>query len=45
MVTNSSKERPGLIETETLKSGILIPIVTLKELNFNADFKYKFSQV
>ena len=40
VVTNCSKERPGSIVTETLKNGILIPIVTSKELHFNADFKY-----
>ena len=26
--------------TETLKNRILIPIITSKELHFNADFKY-----
>jgi len=31
--------------TETLKNGILILIVTSKELYFYADFKYKFDQV
>ena len=40
VVTNRSKERPGSIVTEILKSGILIPIATSKELHFNADFKY-----
>ena len=40
VVMNCSKERPGSIVTETLKNGILIPIVTSKELHFNADFKY-----
>ena len=40
VVTNCSKEWPGSIVTETLKSGILISIVTSKELHFNADFKY-----
>ena len=40
MVTNCSKERPSSIVTETLKNGILIPIVTSKESHFNADFKY-----
>ena len=40
MVRNCSKERPGSIVTETLKNGILIPIVTSKESHFNADFKY-----
>ena len=30
VVTNCSKERPGSIVTETLKNGILIPIVTSK---------------
>ena len=40
MLTNCSKERPGSIVTETLKNGILILIVTSKELHFNADFKY-----
>ena len=40
VVTNCSKERPGSIVTETLKNGISIPIVTSKELNFIADFKY-----
>ena len=40
MVTNCSKERPGSIVTKTLKNGILIPIATSKESNFNAGFKY-----
>ena len=40
VVTNCSKERPGSIVTETLKNGILIPIVPSKEWYFNADFKY-----
>ena len=40
VVTNSSKERPGSIVTKNLKNGILTPIATSKELNFNADFKY-----
>ena len=40
VVTNYSKERPGSIETKTLKNGILIPIATSKELHFNPDFKY-----
>ena len=40
VVMNCSKERPGSIVTETLKNGILIPIVTSKEPHFNADFKY-----
>ena len=40
VVTNCSKERPGSIETKTLKNGILIPIATSKESHFNADFKY-----
>ena len=40
VVTNCSKERPGSIATKTLKNGSLIPIVTSKELHFNADFKY-----
>jgi len=31
---------PGSLVTETLKNGILIPIVTSKESHFNADFKY-----
>ena len=35
VVTNCSKERPGSIVTETLKNGILIPIVTSKESHFN----------
>jgi hypothetical protein len=35
-----SKERPGSIETKTLKKGILIPIDTSKEYNSYADFKY-----
>ena len=35
-----SKERPGSIVTETLKNGILIPVVTLKELHFYASSKY-----
>ena len=26
--------------TETLKNGILVPIDTSKELDFNSDFKY-----
>ena len=39
-ITNCSKEQPGSIVIETIKNGILIPIVTSKELNFNADFKY-----
>ena len=30
VVTNCSKGRPGSIVTETLKNGILIPIVTSK---------------
>jgi len=40
VVTNCSKERLGSIVTKTLKNGILIPITTSKESNFNADFKY-----
>ena len=40
VVTNCSKERPGSIVSKTLKNGILIPIATSKESNFNADFKY-----
>ena len=44
VVTNCSKVRPGSIVTETLKTGILIPIVTsnpqLQDSYFNADFKY-----
>ena len=40
VVTNCSKERPGSIETKTLKNGILISIATSKESHFNADFKY-----
>ena len=40
VVTNCGMERPGPIVAKTLKSGILIPIVTSKESNFNADFKY-----
>ena len=40
VVTNCSKERPGSIETKTLKNGILIPIATSKESHFNAGFKY-----
>jgi len=40
LVTNCSKERPGSIVTETLKNGILIPIVTSEELHYNADFEY-----
>ena len=40
VVTNCSKEQPGSIVTETLKNGILIPIVTSKELYFYDDFKY-----
>ena len=43
VVTNCSKERPGSIVTETLNNGVLIPIVTSKELHFNADFKYIIS--
>ena len=39
VVTNCSKERPGSIVTETLNNGVLIPIVTSKELHFEADFK------
>ena len=38
--TKYSKERPGSIVTETLKNGILIPLVISKELHFNAEFKY-----
>jgi len=41
VVTNCSKEQPSSIVTETLKNGILIPIVTSKESYFNADFKYR----
>ena len=40
VLTNCSKERPGSVVTETLRNGIFITIVTSKELNFNADFKY-----
>ena len=40
VVTNCRKERHGSIVTETVKNGILIPIVTSKEAHFNADFKY-----
>ena len=40
VISNCSKERPGSKVTETLKNGILIPIVTSKESNFYADFKY-----
>ena len=40
VVTNSSKERPGKILTETPKNRFLIPIVTSKKFNFYADFKY-----
>ena len=40
VVTNCSREQPGSIVTETLKNGILIPIVTSKEWHFNADFKH-----
>ena len=40
VVTSCSKERPVSIVTETLKNGILIPIVTSKKLHFNADLKY-----
>ena len=40
VVTNCSKERPGSIVTKTLKNGIFMPIVTLKESHFNADCKY-----
>ena len=40
MVTNYSKERPDSIVTETLENRISVPIVTSKELHFNADFKY-----
>ena len=40
LVTNCNKERPGSIVTKTLKDGVLIAIVTSKELYFNADFKY-----
>ena len=40
VVTNCSKEQPGSMVTETLKNGILIPIVTSKESHFNVDFKY-----
>ena len=40
VLTNCSKERPGSIVTETLKSGILIPIVTSQESHFYAHFKY-----
>jgi len=39
VVTNCSKEQPGLIVTKTLKNGILLAIATSKELHFNADFK------
>ena len=34
VVTNCSKERTDSVVTETLKNGILIPIVTSKEFNF-----------
>ena len=53
VVTNCSKEQTKtlIIVTKTLnsnqnskKNGILIPIVTSKELHFNVDFKY-MSQV
>ena len=40
VISNCRKERAGSIVTETLKNGILIPIVTSKESNLNADFKY-----
>ena len=40
MVTNFSKDWPGSIVTDTLKNGILIPIVTSTESHLNADFKY-----
>ena len=40
VVTNCSKERPGSIETKTLKNRILITIAKSKESHFNADFKY-----
>ena len=40
MVTKCSKEWLGSIVTETLKNGILMPIVTSKESYFYADFKY-----
>ena len=40
VVTNCSKERPGSTVTETLTIGVLIPIVTSKESNFKAKFKY-----
>ena len=40
MVKNCSKEQPSSIETETLKNGFFITIVTSKESNFDADFKY-----
>ena len=40
MGTGCIKERTGSIVIETLRNGILIPIVTSKELNFYADFKY-----
>ena len=49
VVRNCSKERPGSIITKTLKKGILIPIVTPKASNFNANLKYvsfiKFSLI
>ena len=40
VVTNFSKEQPGSIVTETLKTGIFITIITSKESNFNTEFKY-----
>ena len=46
VVRNCNKQRPASMVTETLKNGILIVIVTSKELYFYADFKYisfKFS--
>ena len=40
VVTNCNKKRPGTIVNKTLRNGILIPIITLKELYFNTDLKY-----
>ena len=40
VVTNCSKQRPGSIVNETLKSGISMLKGTTKELDSYADFKY-----
>jgi len=40
VVTNCSKERPGSILNETLKSWILMLKDASKELDFHVDFKH-----